>query len=85
MKRGDLVICRRKSSLNYAGDSWSWEYTEHTGIILQVKKSTSSSIKASSNIYLVKLHDGQQLYFYDDYIRLDKVRMRQNILNELGI
>lgn len=81
MKRGDLVICRRKSSLNY---DWSWEYTEHTGIILQVKKSTSS-IKASSNMYLVKLHDGQQLYFYDDYIRLDKVRMRQNILNELGI
>lgn len=80
MKRGDLVICDIKSGLNYKNSLWEWDYKETYGTLLLIKKSASGS-----NMYLVKLDDGRQLYFYDKQIRLDKVRMRQNKLDELGI
>ena len=78
MKRGDLVICRVKTGLN--GYTMTWDYNDCKGTLLLTKKSISGS-----NMYLVKLDDGEQIYFYDDQIRLDKVRMRQNILDQLGI
>lgn len=80
MKRGDLVICKVKTGLNYDNITLTWDYTDRNGTLLLIKKSISGS-----NMYLVKLEDGEQIYFYDDQIRLDKVRMRQNILDQLGI
>lgn len=81
MQRGDLVICKIKTGLNWNSKVLEWNVIEGNGTILLVRNST----RGADLMYLVKLDDGKQLYFYGENVRLDKVRKRNSILSELGI
>ena len=82
-KRGDLVIGEIKK-YNWGWlDSGEFQYDTiyNKGIISGAQERNSQG----ELLYLVKLNDGNQRYFYEDRLVLDKAEIRSNKLKQLGI
>ena len=88
-KKGDLVIGEIKKY------NWGWTdrgATDATGdfeydIIYNkgIVSGTQTKNSQGELLYLVKLINGDQRYFYEDRLVLDKAEIRSNKLKQLGI
>lgn len=81
-KKGDLVIGEvKKYNFSFTGERMNYDIIYNKGIVSGIQTKNSQG----ELLYLVKLTNGDQRYFYEDRLVLDKAEIRSNKLKQLGI